>query len=118
MNFWFKENFNSVRDYFCDVFNGVVNIKGEVVGLFYMLKMFVVYVNGLNGIGLKVLNVWIMVRDVVKLVNLLVNFKKYDNDKDGFVDVFVIVYVGVGGEIMGNFGDIWLYKWVLENGVY
>lgn len=52
------------------------------------------------------------------MVNLKVNFFKYDNDGDGFVDVFVIVYVGFGVERMSNFNDIWSYKWVLDKGVY
>lgn len=98
---WFEEGINSVKDFYYDVFNGVVDIKGEVVGLFWMLKLIFYYVYGENGIGDRILNVWILVRDVVVFVNFIVNFKKYDNDGDGFVDVYVIVYVGVGVERMG-----------------
>lgn len=35
-----------------------------------------------------------MVKDVVRIVDCMIIFMKYDNDGDGFVDVFVIVYVG------------------------
>lgn len=117
-NLWFKENSNSVRDYFRDVSNGAVNIKGEVVGPFHMPKTLAAYANGSNGTGSKAPNARTMARDAAKLANPSVNFKKYDNDKDGFVDAFVIVHAGAGGEITGNLGDIWSHKWVLENGAY
>lgn len=41
-----------------------------------------------------------MVWDVVVFVNKNIDFLKYDNDKDGYVDVFVIIYVGSGVERM------------------
>lgn len=43
---------------------------------------------------------------------------KYDNDGDGYCDVFVIVYVGQGVECMGLVSDLWLYKYVLDGGLY
>lgn len=50
-----------MKDYFRDVFNNKVDIKGEVVGFYWMLKLILYYVNEENGIGSMVLNVRIMV---------------------------------------------------------
>ena len=46
-----------------------------------------------------------------------VDFGPYDNDGNGFVDAFVVVHAGRGGEETGNSGDIWSHKWVLPDGV-
>ena len=42
-----------------------------------------------------------------------VNFAPYDNDGNGFVDAFIVVHAGAGGEQTGDSGDIWSHKWVL-----
>ena len=45
------------------------------------------------------------------------DFGPYDNDGNGFVDAFIVVHAGGGGEESGDPGDIWSHKWVLP-GVY
>ena len=42
-----------------------------------------------------------------------VDFKPYDNDGNGYVDAFVVVHAGAGGEETGKHGDIWSHKWTL-----
>ena len=44
-----------------------------------------------------------------------VNFAPYDNDGNGFVDAFIVVHAGSGGEQTGNPGDIWSHKWTLPS---
>jgi immune inhibitor A len=57
-----------------------------------------------------------MAKDAAILANSDVDFKKYDNDGDGFVDAYVIVHAGRGAEETGNKNDIWSHKWVLSGG--
>lgn len=115
---WFEEGTNSVKDFYHDVSNGAVDIKGEVVGPFRMPKPISYYAHGENGTGDRTPNARTLARDAAVLANSTVNFKKYDNDGDGFVDAYVIVHAGVGAERTGQPNDIWSHKWVLQNGPY
>jgi M6 family metalloprotease-like protein len=115
---WFEKGTNSVADYFHDVSNGAVDIKGEVVGPFRMPKPISYYSNNQNGTSEKAPNARTMARDAAILANPTVHFKKYDNDGDGFVDAYVIVHAGNGAEKTSQPNDIWSHKWVLSNGPY
>jgi immune inhibitor A len=57
-----------------------------------------------------------MARDAVVASDPTVNFSPYDNNGDGFVDAFIVIHAGAGGEVTGNSGDIWSHKWVLDGG--
>lgn len=59
-----------------------------------MLYIFKYYVNSYYGLGSLILNVRFMVIDVVNFVKFYIDFFKYDNDKDGIVEILVIIYVG------------------------
>lgn len=60
-----------------------------------MLYLIIYYVNLNYGIGYSVLNLCNFVIDVVNVVKGSINFLKYDNDGDGIVEMFVIIYVGM-----------------------
>ncbi|KAG0603916.1 hypothetical protein M758_10G130200 [Ceratodon purpureus] len=115
---WFEEGANSVKDYFKEVSNGAVDIKGEVVGPYRMPKSISYYANGQSGTGDRTPNARTMARDAAIKANPNVSFTKYDNDSDGFVDAFVIVHAGAGAERTGKGNDIWSHKWVLDKGPY
>jgi len=106
----------SVREYFTEVSDGKVTISGEVVGPFLMPRSMSAYANGASGTGGASPSARTLARDTALAANPIVNFKKYDNDGDGFVDAFVIVHAGRGAEETGRRSDIWSHKWVLENG--
>lgn len=106
----------SVREYFHEVSNGKVTIAGEVVGPFLMPRTMAAYANGASGTGGASPNARTLARDTALAADPSVNFKKYDNDGDGFVDAFVIVHAGRGAEETGRKSDIWSHKWVLESG--
>jgi immune inhibitor A len=55
-----------------------------------------------------------MARDAAMAADPMVDFTPYDNDRNGFVDAFVVIHAGPGGEVTGNSGDIWSHKWVLD----
>jgi immune inhibitor A len=80
------------------------------------------YVNNQNGIGSYPHNTQKLVEDLVDLVDSLVDFSQYDNDKDGTVDGLIVVHSGPGAEYTGQNSDIWSHQWGiiprLKDGVY
>ncbi|XP_024397318.1 uncharacterized protein [Physcomitrium patens] len=115
---WFEENTNSVKDYYRDVSNGAVSIQGEVVGPLRMPRPISYYANGQNGLSDRTPNAQVMARDAAVLANKNIDFSKYDNDKDGYVDAFVIIHAGSGAERTSQPNDIWSHKWVINQGAY
>lgn len=106
----------SVREYFADVTNGLIDLRGEVVGPFRLPQTLAAYANGASGTGMALPNARTMARDAVLAANPTVNFAPYDNDGNGYVDAFIVIHAGAGGEVTGDPGDIWSHKWVLDGG--
>ncbi|KAJ9659113.1 hypothetical protein H2201_007515 [Coniosporium apollinis] len=103
----------SVTEYFTDVSNGKISLTGEVVGPFLMPQMSKQYANNAHGLGSAFPNLRTLAADALTAANGQVNFKPYDNDGNGYVDAFIVVHAGRGGEQTGNKDDIWSAKWVL-----
>lgn len=105
----------SVAEYYREVTGGLVDIAGEVVGPFTMPQTLAWYANGNFGIGRPTGTVRapIMAQDAATAANASVDFGRYDNDGNGFVDAFIVVHAGSGGEETGDPGDIWSHKYVL-----
>lgn len=108
----------SVREYYREVTNNTVDIQGQVVGPYRLPKTLAQYANGNSGIGSALPNARTMAKDAAVAANPAVNFTNYDNDGDGFVDAFIVIHAGTGGEVTGNSNDIWSHKWVLDGGAY
>lgn len=106
----------SVREYFLDVTNGLVDIQGQVVGPLRLQRTLTQYANGASGIGDARPNAGTMARDTALAADPEINFTPFDNDSDGYVDAFVIVHAGPGAEETGNPNHIWSHKWVLDGG--
>ncbi|HEY6877645.1 MAG TPA: M6 family metalloprotease domain-containing protein, partial [Polyangiales bacterium] len=104
----------SVREYYREVTNGLIDIQGVVVGPLRMPRSLADYAHGDSGTGDVAPNARTMARDAALAADPLINFGPYDNDGNGFVDAFVIVHAGKGGEETGKSGDIWSHKWVLD----
>jgi immune inhibitor A len=103
----------SVKEYYKEVTNGLVNIAGEIVGPYRMPKTLSAYAHGESGTGETAPNARTMAQDAAKAANSAVDFSLYDNDHDGYVDAFVVIHAGKGGEETGQGTDIWSHKWVL-----
>ncbi len=103
----------SVKEYYKEVTNGLVDIEGEVVGPYRLPKNMSVYAHGESGTGTAQPNARTMAQDAAKLANAAIDFSKYDNDHDGFVDAYVVVHAGRGAEETNKPGDIWSHKWLL-----
>src|SRR5439155_19992525 len=97
----------SVREYYTDATNGLIDIQGDVVGPLRLPQTLAAYAHGASGLGAALPNAQTMARDAVLAADPSVNFTPYDNDGNGFVDAFIVIHAGPGGEVTGNFGDIW-----------
>ena len=77
------------------------------------------YANGNFGIGRPsgTTRARDMAADASRSPDPHVTFGPYDNDGNGYVDAFIVVHSGRGGEETGNSGDIWSHKWVLPSQV-
>jgi immune inhibitor A len=108
----------SVRDFYQEATHGLIDIQGQVVGPYRLPQKLSYYANGESGMGQDLPNGRTMARDAVIAADPAVNFAPYDNDGNGFVDAFIIVHAGSGGEVTGKGGDMWSHKWVLEGDPY
>jgi immune inhibitor A len=107
----------SVREYYQEVTNGLVQLQGQVVGPYRMPNTLAHYANNSSGLGAAP-NARDMARDAVVAADAAVNFGPFDNDSNGFVDAFIVIHAGPGGEVTGSKGDIWSHKWVLSGSAY
>lgn len=107
----------SVAEYFQEVTGGMVDLVGEVAGPFRLPRTLAWYANGNSGIGrpFGTPRAQHMARDAAVAADPTVDFGPYDNDGNGFVDAFIVVHAGAGGEATGDPGDIWSHKWVLTS---
>ncbi|MPY61158.1 M6 family metalloprotease domain-containing protein [Streptomyces spongiae] len=107
----------SVREYYREVTHGLVDIVGEVVGPVRLPKDLSWYANGNFGIGKPSgqPRAHLMARDTAIAADPQINYAPYDNDGNGFVDAFIVVHAGAGGEVSGDPGDIWSHKWTLPD---
>ena len=107
----------SVKEYFREVTGGLVDIVGEVAGPFQLPQTNAWYANNNFGIGKPsgTARANIMARDAAVAADPTINFGQYDNDGNGFVDAFIVVHPGGGGEQTGNSNDIWSHKWTLPS---
>jgi immune inhibitor A len=112
-----KLRHGSVREYYREVTHGLVDIVGEVTDPIRLPKKLSWYANGNFGIGQPTgqARARIMARDMAVAADPLINYAPYDNDGNGFVDAFVVVHAGPGGEATGDPGDSWSHKWVLPS---
>jgi len=108
----------SVREFYKEVTNGLVEITGDVLGPYRMSKKLTQYANGHYGTGNTDPNARDMALEAAKAADPDVSYNIYDNDGDGFVDAFIVIHAGAGAEVTGNTNDIWSHKWVFRNGSY
>ena len=92
-----KEGFNrdgcngSVRDYYLDVSNGQLDLTNEVYG-WYRAKHPKSWYENLQGYS----GSDSLMKEVFNYFDPLVDFSRYDNDKDGTTEAINIVYAGAG----------------------
>jgi len=112
---FFSSKPGSVKEYFKEVTSNIISIEGQVVGPFTLPRKLSAYANNNSGTGNATPNARTMALDAAKAATPFIDFKKYDNDGDGYVDAFVVIHAGRGAEETASKGDIWSHKWVLPN---
>ena len=110
----------SVKEFYAEATHGLVDITGDVVGPYRMPHTLNWYANGNFGINRPPVaggttRARDLAHDAAAAADPAVNFAPYDNDGNGFVDAFIVVHSGSGGEETGNSGDIWSHKWTLPS---
>ena len=110
----------SVKEFYAEATHGLVDITGDVVGPYRMPHTLNWYANGNFGINRPPVaggttRARDLAHDAAAAADPAVNFAPYDNDGNGFVDAFIVVHAGSGGEESGNSGDIWSHKWTLPS---
>jgi immune inhibitor A len=84
-----------------------------VVGPYRMPRTIAAYAGADNGLQSATPNARTLADDAVTAASADVDFTPYDNDGNGYVDAFIVVHAGRGGEETGSATDIWSHKWVL-----
>jgi len=105
----------SVKEFYREVSNGLIDIAGDVVGPFTLPNPMSYYAHGASGMGGAAPNARTMASEAAAAANPTVNFAPYDNDGNGYVDAFIVVHAGPGAEVTGNTNHIWSHKWVLPS---
>ncbi|WP_081680861.1 M6 family metalloprotease domain-containing protein [Cellulomonas sp. URHD0024] len=102
----------SVKEYYTEVTNGLVQLDGVVVGPYRMPHTLSWYAANGSGVGKNdtPFRSPVLAHDAAVAANKDVDFSPYDNDKNGFVDAFIVVHAGKGAEETGALGDIWSHK--------
>lgn len=108
----------SVREYFTEVTNAMVDIQGQVVGPYTLPRSMTEYAHGASGTGQVAPNARTMARDAAQAAKAEVDFSLFDNDGDDFVDAFIVLHAGSGAESTGDTDHIWSHKWVLSGGAF
>lgn len=108
----------SVKEYYTEVSNGLVEISGEVVGPYTLPMTLLEYAHSASGTGVLEPNARTMARAAAEAANPDVDFSPYDNDNDDYVDAFIVLHAGPGAESTGSVNDIWSHKWVFAGGDY
>ena len=105
----------SVREYFTEVSGRKIAIAGTVAGPFLLPLTLAEYANGESGTGNSEPNARTLAFDAAMAATAEASgkFSAYDNNKDGYVDAFIVIHAGRGAEETGEGGDIWSHKWVL-----
>ena len=102
----------SVKEYYTEVTNGLVELDGVVVGPYRMPHTLAWYAANGSGVGKNgtPFRSPDLAHDAAVAANKDVDFSPYDNDHNGFVDAFIVVHAGHGAEETGALGDIWSHK--------
>ncbi len=96
----------SARDYFWEQSYGQFNMTGTVTGWYTAANNRAYYGNN-NGAQRAAM----LAKEAAQLADASVNYATYDNDGDGYVDVFTCIHSGYGMEESGNGADIWSHSW-------
>ena len=106
----------SLKTYYLENSYGKLNITIDVYGV-VVSDYNMAYYGADSGSGIDDANVPIyeLAREAVIKADSLIDYSKYDNNGDGYVDAVLIIHAGTGQEWSGNSDDIWSHRWSIYN---
>jgi len=107
-------NLKSVQEYYEFVSDGQYQITFDIYGWFRLPETYAYYIGSNTGLGSYPRNAQRMTEDAVDMADSVVDFSKYDNDGDGWVDFLLIVHAGSGAEFEGDKNQIWSHQWTMS----
>ena len=103
----------SMTEFYTENSYGTFYVTGDVVGWFRMPQTYAYYVDGQQGWGSCPQCVDQMVSDAITAADMHLDFSKYDNDGDSYVDGVTIIHAGYGAEETGSDDMIWSHRgWI------
>lgn len=106
----------SVRQFFSDQSDGQYTPEFDVIGPVTLTNNVAHY--GSNDASGNDVLPGDMVVEACSIANDSVDFTRYDNDKDGYVDFVYIIYAGKGEADGGAANTIWPHNWDLASAYY
>lgn len=100
-----SELIGSVHDYFTDQSHGLFDMQFDVYGPVQIKGNMADY--GANSGSSRDIDAPAMVVDACEALDSEINFKDYDQDGDGLVDLVFVLYAGYGEAQGGNSNTIW-----------
>jgi M6 family metalloprotease-like protein len=105
----------SLTEYYLEVsYNGIL-FQGDVTRYYRLPQTYAYYTNNQYGVGSYPQNAQKMAEDAVWAADPEVDFSRYDNDGDGYVEACFVVHAGPGAEVTGDSTDIWSHEWSTYN---
>ncbi len=105
----------SAHEYYNQVSYGKVDLQGQVVGPYTAKNTYTYYANDNYGISDNYdRSAGALVWEACQASDATIDYSLYDNDGDGFVDIFTIIHVGYGAEETGDKQDIWSHEFSLS----
>jgi len=108
-HFFFSEQGNTFRNYYQEVSYGKLNLEGKVVGWLQASHTHDFYGGGFGQEALNYPgNISGLVEEAIDLAEKQgVDFSRYDNNGDGWVDSLIVIHQGLGAEKTRDKTDIW-----------
>jgi len=109
----------TAHDYYTEVSYGKVDVTGQVYGPYRADHSSSHYANDEYGIGNDYnRSAGLLVYEACMKSDPYVDYSRYDNDGDGYVDIFTVIHVGQGAEETDDEGDIWSHEFSMEGWLY
>lgn len=115
----YTQGSSSAYQYFCDQSNGKYQPQFDVYGIYTLSSTRATY--GGNDSSGNDKGVAKMVGEAVDSASAAgdIDWSKYDNDGDGYADVVIVVYAGVGeAQASAVTSAVWPCQWSLAEGAY
>lgn len=113
-----NRNFVSVRQYFKLASFGQFTPDFDVYGPVTLPSDLATYGKDSGGEG-RGERMDLLIQDACLLVNDSVDFSLYDSNKDGYVDLVIVIYAGYSQSVSGNSSDcIWPKSGTVSGGTY